>query len=355
MAVSAETLRRLKANGREVGFEYYLLDRSRVFKKDITGLVLECRIIHDSLSTLIMSATLTMADSGGVDWLNDLIRVACVVTVQGAAESFTLGTFMIASPGRILEGAKAVRELELYSALQRLNDDKVEERHVVYAHTNIINEVIRLVGSWPYSIPLSGKLAAVDMEWGIGTPKLEIINYLLDMVGYTPLRPHADGAFVTEPYRLPQERGISIEYGDGADSVVGLGFSEDIDVFSSPNVFVRYTNKGEGSNMRSVYVNSSADSATSTVSRGRRIVDCQEAEAADLETLDIITKKAAAEAAQAYSYIEFSTAIMPIHGYMDILQLSCAGLSGRFEETKWEIECAAGTYMQHRARKVVKV
>lgn len=345
----------LSQGGREVSFRYDLFDRNDLFKKQLYT-VQECTVSYDALSELKSSARLVMADDSSVDYANDRIRVSCSVRIRAESRSFPMGTFLLSSPARSISDTVVTRDIEAYSKLQIYKDDKVESRWVVSRGTNVVNEVIRLLGTNRYRLPSSGLTLAADREWEIGTDKLTIINDLLEVINYTSLRVSPDGYFEAEPYVLPSERAVDFAYLDDRSSVIGRALSDDIDLFSVPNVFVRYVDNPDAAPLRSVYVNDNPYSPTSTVSRGRRITSCEEVrDVADQTTLDEIARRDAAAASQVYSNVTFETAIMPVHGYLNTIRLHAGGVDGIYQETAWELPCAAGAMMTHTVRKVVQV
>lgn len=350
------TISFLKSRGRTVKFRYELLDRNDNLKKVITK-VQQCTVTYNSLSQLKTSARIVMSEENVIDYLNDRIKVICIVIKGDIQREYSLGVFLISAPGRNINGKIISRDMELFSKLQLYNDDKLEERYVVPLGTNVTTEVIRLVETHKHRIIESGKTTSVSREWEIGTTKLQVINDLLETINYTSLRVSNDGYFEATPYILPQNRAVELDYIDDNASVIFSDMNDDFDLFSVPNVFIRYTNNAESDCLRAEYENINPDSVTSTVSRGRRIVDCENVtDVADLDTLNSVTRRAATEASQIYSHITFDTSIMPIHWYMNTLHLRLQGvIDGIYEETGWEINCSAGSKMKHVVRKVVEV
>lgn len=344
-----------RQSGRKLTWRYDALDKDEVWKKTLHT-VQSCIINYDSLSTLKASARIKMRDDPDIDFANDRIRVTCIVTCGDVTREYAVGTYLICAPARTVEEYVAVRDIEAYSKLQIYEDDKVENRYILRQGTNIVNEVIRILGTKAYKITASEKTLQTDREWEIGTSKLTIINDLLEVVNYTSLRVSASGVFEADPYILPADRPVDFAYLDDCNSILSPDVTDDIDLFSVPNVFVRYTNDPDAQLLRSIYVNDNPFSPTSTVSRARRITSCEEVQdIADQETLDGITRRDAALASQVYSNVTFGSGIMPLHGYLNTIRLKCGDINGRYQETAWEIPCAAGEQMKHTVRKVVQV
>lgn len=344
----------LSQPGRTVSFRYECLDKTDKYRFSVS--VTACSVTYSALSELKSSARITMPDNPDIDYINDRIRVICVVIVGTEKREYPLGTFLLSSPARNTDGTSVTREIEGYSKLQVYADDLVESRHIVTAGTNVVNEVIRLIGTTQYRIPSSTLTLSTDREWEIGTSKLTIINDLLETINYTSLRVANDGCFESDVYVLPADRAVDFAYMDILGGVLSLELSDDLDLFSVPNVFVRYIDNPDAAALRSVYVNDNPHSPSSTVNRGRRITSCEKVDdVADRVTLDAITRRDAANASQIYSHVTFETAIMPIHGYMNTIRLRHKTVDGIYQETGWEIDCKAGEMMKHTVRKVVQV
>lgn len=196
------------------------------------------------------------------------------------------------------------------------------------------------------------------MEWEPGTPKLTIINDLLGAINYESATYDEDGNFVGRPYITPQNRTSQFGYATDYQSVLTGDVSQTMDMFSVPNKWVVVVSEPDRPALVGTYVNDNPLSPTSTVSRGRTIVDFRtEQNAPDQLTLDSQAQRLAFEASQVYEVIEFNTAIMPIHQNMDVYDLAIDGLDvgNKYAEQSWKMDLTNGSIMTHRVRKVVSV
>lgn len=354
--IDASTLDFLKQNGRTVSFRYELLDKNDVFKKNL-GTITRCVVRYSSLSQLKISAEISMREDVSVNYQTDRIRPICIISKGNQSMEFPLGIFLISSPNRDIKNTMITREMQLYSKLYLYSEDRVDTRHYVTKGTNVIAEVKRLLGTPKITIPDSAYTTSTNREWEIGTSKLEIINDLLDSANYTSLRVNPDGYYVAEPYVLPSDREIDIEYVDDIKSVLSPNMTERLDLFNVPNKFIGYLNNPDAPVLRSVYTNTNPESITSTTYTGRVKAELIEVlDVVNQSVLDEMVLRSAYNASQIYSHVEFETAIMPIHDYMNVIYLKHKDiLQGKYTETNWEIECKAGTYMKHIARKVVMI
>ena len=339
-------------NHRIIKFKYNLLDNTDTFKKQLYN-VESCNINYTSLSRFKSSASIKMREDADIDYLND--RIQPIVILDG--QEYPLGIYLICSPSRNINSVRITRDITCYSKLQLLDDDKVLERHYVPAGTNVVNEVIRLIGTNSYSLVANTAQTLTSREWEIGTPKLDIINDLLAIINYTSLLVDSFGRFTAYPYVLPTERVHTITYQEGYDSILIPDMTEDFDYFGVPNIFVRYTNNPDiNPPLRVVYENNNPSSLTSTVKRGRPIVDPKEvSDVADLVTLTAICKKDAYNASDRYSHLDFETAINPVHGYLDCIWVKCGDINDKYIETSWSMDLKVGGRMKHTARRVVNI
>ncbi|ADZ82714.1 hypothetical protein [Cellulosilyticum lentocellum] len=339
---------------RYLSFQYELLDNTNTFKKKLYN-VESCSISYKFLSQLKSSATIVMDDDSSIDYLKDRIKVYMTLNKVRVA----LGVFMLCSPSRNITGTKKTRNITAYSLLQILLDDKVTTRYTAVVGTNVVNEVKRLIGNNnSYNIPDSTKTLNSEFNYEIGTSKIEIINDLLASINYTSLWVDKDGVFKAEPYVLPTDKEHVKTYEDNEASIILPDMVDEPDLFYVPNVFVRYTNNLDVATPLSfTYTNNNADSPTSTVNRGRNIVDAQSVEATDLVTLQAITKKAAYEYNSKFSHLSFETAIDPdvMDLYMPNIWIKVGDINAKYTITAITFKCAVGQQSKVESRKVVAI
>jgi hypothetical protein len=273
---------------------------------------------------------------------------------------FPLGIFLLSSPTRKDENNSVYRDVEAYDGLLILRDDKFDTRYTVRAGTNYRQAVIDILASagiTKHNIEQTDKVLPVDMEFAPGTEKLEAINALLQAINYTPLYVDVYGYFTSMTYRSPSIRAAEYTYKDDELSIIYAGMEEELDLFNVPNKWVVVCSNAEQSLMSS-YTNSNPNSPTSTVNRGRTIVDYREVtDIADQQSLDAYVQRIAFEASQVYGKLTFETALNPLHDYMDVLEIdySPLGIKGKYVETGWTMPLKAGARMKHEVRKVVSI
>jgi hypothetical protein len=207
-------------------------------------------------------------------------------------------------------------------------------------------------------ITSSDLVLPASMEWEPGTSKLEIINDLLSAINYTSAVFDENGAFVAKPYVAPSVRGSEFTYATDSSSVITGDVGQTVDTFNVPNKWILVVSEPERPALIGTYVNSDPMSPTSTVSRGRTIVDYRtEQTAADQVTLDAKAARLAFEASQVYEKISFKTGLMPFHSDSDTYNLIIDGLvvDNKYSETAWSMDLEAGSTMSHEVRRITNV
>lgn len=263
----------------------------------------------------------------------------------------------MSTPSRDIDDTKTTRSITCYSLLQALLDDKIESRLTLPIGTNVVNEVKRQIGS-NYSIADSTQTLLSERTYETGTSKLEIINDLLGIINYNSLRMDVNGVYVTEPYVLPTDREVDKIYEGGTVSIILSKMTDELDLFSVPNVIIRYTNSVDiDPPLSYTYVNDNVNSITSTVNRGRRIVDAQETDATDMTTLAAITKKDAYNYNSIYSHLKFKTAIdtKVLNIFMPTIWVNVGDINDKYSITSIEFKCDVGELTKVEARKVVNI
>ncbi|PZN05073.1 MAG: hypothetical protein DIU76_08295 [Bacillota bacterium] len=376
----------LHGAARYMSYKYELLDDQNRHKAWLPN-VLEGKISYNALAEIKRTARFVLREDPSVpiDWLRDRIRpwallrmprkaVTSYVYLQATQVSewrglgewgyaeFPLGVFLLSSPTRReTDTGAVVREVEAYDQLVVLRDSRVTSRYVVPAGTNYIaavSQVLTEAGIQEQDLLPTPLTLPVDREWEPGTTRLQIANDLLLAINYQSLYFDAQGRAVARPYRDPSELPPEYTYRDDDESVILPGVEEELDLWDVPNQWILYVSEPDREPLYAVYTNTNPASPTSTVNRGRVITaEPEQVDAADQATLDALAQRKAQEASQVYQSVEFETAIMPMHGDMDVLQLEYTrlGIKARYREHQWEMDLRPGGRMRHVVRRVVSV
>ena len=371
---------------RRLDFRYELLDKNGNKKADLYN-VLSGEVQQQALATIKRTARFRLSDDGNINYLSDRIRpIARLYVPDGRTFSafytfysqqfaplieeakqstksgwveFPLGEFLLSSPKRYEENGIVFRDIDAYDGLVVLTDDKFTAPYTVLAGTNYVDAVITLLGTagiTKYNIEQTDKVTTKDITFKTGDEKLFAINELLRGINYQSIHVDVNGYYTSAYYRSPEDRASEYEYFTDSNSVIFGGYSEELDLFGLPNVWVVEVKESEDApaEFTSTYTNDNPDSDLSTVNRGRNIVDARTIEnAADQATLDAYVNRIAYEGMQTFGKIEFETAVMPMHDYFDVYNVYFSDLetSGKYSETSWTMPLEVGGKMKHEIRR----
>lgn len=374
---------------RKIRFKYELLDKNNRKIRDLKN-VTSAEISQSMLAQIKRTASFSLIEDGcEIDYLNDRIKPSMCLWVSPSRRQtrefaflshihaielsettesqsagwvdFPLGVFLMSSPTRRDENGAVHRDIDAYDLSQILLDDKFIDRYTIEEGTNYYEAIVTIItssGITLYNIEQTDKLLNRTLEFEPGVSKLEAVNELLSQLNYTPLHVDEVGYFTSREYITPSERSADYYYIDDKESVIHIGAEEELDVFNVANVFSVVRTNEEEVPLMSTYINDNPDSPTSTVSRDRKIVDHREIEdIADQEALDAYVERIAFEASQVYGRIRFKTALMPFHGYSNVLHLSYEdlGINGNYLELNWTMKLEVGGEHTHELRQVVTV
>lgn len=353
----------LLASHRQWRFGFELLDSSNEALGWLPG-VSEAEVEYNFLADIKRTMRFEVLDNNDVNWIRDRVKPHVYLTMPDGGEvDFPQGVLLMATPNRSTSdlSQRVIRDVEAYDQLLVLHDDKEEDRYTVTAGTNYISAVETLLsaaGIVSQNLTPTDKTLPATRDWDPGVSKLKIINDLLVAINYESLFFDEEGFAVARPYTNPSDKASEITYATNEDSIILPDADYEFDLFGVPNKWVLVVSQPDRPVLTSTYTNSSADSPTSTVSRGRTIVDFRDREdAADQTSLDARAKRLAESASQIYESVEFTTGLMPIHQHADVYTLthSALGVSAKFSEHRWSMPLEVGAEMDHRIRRVVTV
>lgn len=361
---------------RSVRFRYYVLDTNHNVKAELTK-VESCKIDHAAFARIKRTATLALLEEYEpeyyvdgkpapqkeiINYLSDRIQPVMEVKMHdGKWLSFPLGVFHPSTPSRQASLKEIKREIDLYDGLIVLSEDLISRRLTFSSGSNItdlVANIMRDAKITRINVTPSNETLPKDKDFDPGTPRLDIVNELLDMINYTPVWCDANGYFTTGPYRAPGDREVEYEYRDDELSIIYNGASEVLDLFGVANEWTLVRTNTEEPPLVSTKQNNNPNSPTSIPSRNRKITDFREVdEIASQSALNGLVERIAAEASQVYGRFICETALMPIHEYQDKvrIQYNKLGVADDFIETNWSMELKAGGRMEHEMRKVVHI
>lgn len=290
-----------------------------------------------------------------VNFLKDVIQP--ILTLDG--HKYPMGKFIPTDANTNHDGMRSVVELTAYDLTYLAMSSKLEERmHLKKGtlYTDAIRSLLVDAGITDFLIEANTATLQADREdWEPGTDRLTIINALAAEINYNSIWMDGSGTVHCAAFRMPSASSVSVIYRDGEYSIQYPKWSETVDMFDHPNVFiVEVDNPDLESSMRAVSVNDRPDSPFSVGSLGRRVVS--------YEKLDNIASQAELQAyadnkrfksMQTSQTRTFYTGPSGMHAVFDVVNLIRDGESILYEETGWRLELEPPYKMTHTGKRVV--
>jgi hypothetical protein len=348
--------------GRHVAFRYELLDKNDILKAHLKNVEPGGSITLNGSAQIKRTGRFVFRHDGPINWETDKIKPYFVLHMpDGGAAEWPLGVYYMLTPSTVRRGGQVWHEVEAYDKTVILEKDSDSIRTFFAAgtkYTDAISQLLMTAGINRAIITESDYELAADREWDLGTPKAQIIKTLLSEINYKDIHTDADGSFIVMPAVDPATRPVDYIYkADQYSVIVDDQTQSEKDSFDAPNVMIGLVSSPDVGEMMYVAENTNPASPISIPSRnGRRVVAKMMFEGiASQEELEIATKRALASAAEQYETLRFSTALMPHHGYGDLLGMESAAATGRYLETGWSMKLQAGTHMTHTAKRLVVI
>lgn len=204
-------------------------------------------ITRDQDTDIKESGSLTV--EGPVDLGTDRLRVWADCTWHdGSGKSVALGTFLPNIPSRAVDGDQSSSQLDLYGLLQEMADDRFETPYQVRKGSNAVDAAAAIVRSCNLEVaaydPGDYKLGAdwvfalrEDTERNRKTgSKLDAVNDLLDLAGYSSARTDEYGRVVLAKYVEPAKRSPAYEFLEGATATFLTSMTDELDLRDVKNV-----------------------------------------------------------------------------------------------------------------------
>jgi len=264
---------------------------------------------------------LSFAGHDYIEWWGRT-RLQPWVRVNGV--EWNLGVFIPSSPTQRFGPHDVEFSIDIYDLLTILDEDCVAHVHSIPEGTNLIDHVLELISSAgvnQVAITPSDTVNAYPMTWEAGTPKLSIINDILDYCEYFSLTCNQDGVFVATPYVLPKDRPIAWKLYDGEKAVHSATYTHTRNLYSVPNrvvYLVQTAGTGipgvpEQYELRASYENHDPKSMFSYENRGRWVTQVKtDADATTQEELDEKVKKRIVRAQNPMEKLEIENAVLPL-------------------------------------------
>lgn len=230
-----------------------------------------CEIVAQS--TIGGSASINL-EGDPLDWMNQRVRAI----FHDGGKSWPVGTYRLTSPTERHDGSRVVGyDVGLLTKMSVPLEDTTEGRFTVPAGTNVIQAVVDLLLSTNetrMAVTTSDKVLNAPRTWEEATPKLTVINDLLQYAGYWSLWCDGSGLFRVEPYVDPASRPVAYSFEHGEASVHYPDWEHEQDMTSVPNKFVAVSSRsGDDDPLVGVARNENPESPFSYQNRGTWITD----------------------------------------------------------------------------------
>lgn len=154
---------------------------------------------------------------GDADLGRDLVRVYIDATQEdGASASVALGTFLPEAPSREVSGELAEWSVNLSGRLAEVATDEFERPFIIPADANIVDEAASILRSCGLPVEADASDAVLGCDWLVATGsqdaptnKLEVVNKLLSLAGFSTATTDPMGVAQLRRYREPEARASS--------------------------------------------------------------------------------------------------------------------------------------------------
>ena len=255
-----------------------------------------------------------------LDWNRVMLRVWYILTARDGTEyGWPIGTYIPASPvTRYVDGGTEI-SIELYDKLLILDDAKVTSTWTIDEGTPVLPQIETLIrDASDYDVAITGddsdEVARSARVWEPGTPRLTIINDLLDSIGFFALWCDGYGTYRLDRSTAASARPVVFEFRDDEHGIYSADFTHDRDGFDVPNqVVATVQGDDETEGLRAVAEDTNPESEWSRQVRGRWITrTLEDTDATSQQVLDERVERALRDGQQVGSKFEIEHDIIPL-------------------------------------------
>jgi hypothetical protein len=238
----------LRTHRSQERWDWELLDNQDNFMGSFSGVT--AGSLKANIAAPIRSGgSLTWKGKEEPDWISMRVRpVYHARRIDGTIIEWPYGVYIPSTPVPTWNGLYLSADVELYDKTLVLKEDAVDATFVLPAGTVVttaIRDIILGTGETKQSIVDSTATLVNAMTWPTGTPKLTIVNELLDTINYFSLFCDDAGWYRAEPYVPTEGRGVMWDFHDGEGSLVRPNWKHTKDYFGKPNKVI-LTSQGSG-------------------------------------------------------------------------------------------------------------
>jgi len=260
---------------------------------------------------LTSGGSLNLNDEGQViDWLN--ARCQPWATVNG--QSWPLGVYLMSAPTVQHEPTGRSWEVTLKDKLSILDEDLMAETYALNTGANVVDairQVIADAGEANHAISADPRVLTGPLTWPPNTSRLTIVQDLLKMLNFSPLKVDGWGAYVGEPFVDPKNRSVAMVFEEGLNAIHLPSFQVTQDVASIPNRLIGVSSTSSAGLVVTAD-NNDPSSPYSIPARNRVIAQQEDFDATDLTILGKLVSRRMLELMAPSSVVEFQHAVVPL-------------------------------------------
>lgn len=277
-------------------------------------------------------------------------HIVCVIDGQSCGE------FVVSCCESVLDGDCSLWQLEAYDQALLVSRNRQESRRSALAGSSYMELIQGLLGDCGIYRILADRcdeVLAADREWELGAVTLDIVNQLLEEIGFDSLWFDSDGNARLQKYCPPTGDSVRHIYGPG-DCAPEMDCRSSWDVFTAKNVFVVVADSPDRSQTLTASAsNDDKNSPVSTVHLGRIMAPVTVVEnVASQEALQTCADRLRDESMLSAQTVTFYT-LPNIHQVGELVALEHPQLEGIFREIRWELELGESGRMCHEGRRVL--
>lgn len=263
-------------------YRFMRVSRSTGLEKEAVRGVTSCSITRNQDVDVYETASLEWVAPFEVG--NDFLRVYLDATSpSGASASVVLGTFMVSTPKRSLNGVNASGTADLYGRLKDAARDDFDGAYAIEAGTGYVEAARAILESCGLTVHVddaSDLVLGTQWTYGVKTSsesasnvssKLGAANELLDAAGFNSAWTDAMGEVHLTRYVEPASRAVVKRYEEGKNARFMRDAVDEFDRFSVANV-VHVDYSTQDLSVRGTAIDDDPSSPYSTVATGTRNV-----------------------------------------------------------------------------------
>lgn len=292
--------------------------------------------------------------STDTDWSSARIQIKCITSDMG---EIPLGVYVVAAPNRDYSGYQYARGIDLTDKLAILQDQILTSTYSILPGMNLVQAATQLIldlGETSIQATPSDVVAVNPRVWHPGTSLIQVINDLMDSVGYWSVWTNRLGSFMLTPWVSPSDRASSWAFSEGQNSLHLPEWQYETSLWEATNRVVLVSQEDEnGTVLTSVATNDDPNSPTSTVRMGRVINPIVEegVEAANQAVLDMLAERKLVDNSNVIEKISIDHLLVPLW-YNEAVSFNSSGVQAMATIQRMDITLKPGSLVKTEMRAV---